>query len=81
MELECISGNKERDMKESGLVIKCMERELYYGQMVKSTLENLSRIEDKDMDNLFGEMGELIVACGEQVNNTGKDFTSHTMEE
>jgi len=42
------------NMKDSGSIIKCMERVLFRGRMGKYILESIKRIKRKGMGNLLG---------------------------
>lgn len=61
---ECTLGQIIENMKENGEQIRCMERELLHGQMEENILENMLTIRKKDMENLIGLMGDVIVGSG-----------------
>lgn len=58
-----INGAMERNLKENGLITKCMEEEYWFGQMESSMKENFKTIRGMDRGLLNGLMaGSMMVA-------------------
>jgi hypothetical protein len=54
----------EDALKEIGKIIKCMEKVLLPGQMGESMKGNTTKIKNKAMDFLFGQMVEFMMEGG-----------------
>ena len=66
-------GVMEENMKEIGEITKCMVKEYLPGQTEENMQASMLMIRNKDMENLFGQMVDLIKGIGYQANNMVKE--------
>jgi len=64
-----ISGLIIGNLTVSGLITKCMGKELLHGKMDASTSESIKKIKRKDMVNSSGQMVKSIKVSGKTENN------------
>lgn len=64
METEFIRGQMAENMKENGVIIKCMVPELSSGQTIENMSENMLMIKNKVMENSSGLTDAAIKATG-----------------
>jgi len=55
-----MNGLTEENMREIGLIIICMEKDLIHGKMVENTLVIIIWIKSMDLENILGQMEENI---------------------
>ena len=55
-------GLMEENMKDHGKIIKCMVEEYSFGLTEEDMKDNIRMIKNRDMDNLYGQMVEVILA-------------------
>ena len=57
-------GLMEENMKDHGKIIKCMVEEYSFGLTEEDMKDNIRMIKNRDMDNLYGQMVEVIKVHG-----------------
>ena len=58
------NGLMAESTKETGMLIRCMDKESLHMSMAKYTLEILKTMPETALENLFLTTGELMKACG-----------------